>query len=200
MRRRDRWQAGRDRRPRDFGKRRHGGRGRPALRSSAARNHHQASRRAACRHAAVFSAQYGEDCVRASAGENRRGLPGGLHDGGPAAFQPEEDRSRRLLRRAHSATLRRDRRRAGEERVDGQIRKQIPSRRPEGSNLRGPGRPDGEARRRHRGQLRAAVRVQVDQAAQRSVPVAAYTGYYAPACGWATVWSLSGAHYQYLCF
>ncbi len=33
-----------------------------------------------------------------------------------------------------------------------------------------------------------------------SVPVAAYTGYYAPACGWATVWSLSGAHYQYLCF
>jgi hypothetical protein len=33
-----------------------------------------------------------------------------------------------------------------------------------------------------------------------SVPVAAYTGYYAPACGWGTVWSLSGAHYQYLCF
>jgi hypothetical protein len=33
-----------------------------------------------------------------------------------------------------------------------------------------------------------------------SVPVAAYTGYYAPACGWGTVWSLSGVHYQYLCF
>ena len=33
-----------------------------------------------------------------------------------------------------------------------------------------------------------------------SVPVAAYTGYYAPACGWATVWSLSGIHYQYVCF
>jgi hypothetical protein len=33
-----------------------------------------------------------------------------------------------------------------------------------------------------------------------SVPVAAYTGYYAPTCGWGTVWSLSGAHYQYLCF
>ena len=24
-----------------------------------------------------------------------------------------------------------------------------------------------------------------------SVPVAAYTGYYAPACAWSTVWSLS---------
>ena len=33
-----------------------------------------------------------------------------------------------------------------------------------------------------------------------SVPVAAYTGYYAPACGLATVWSLSGTHYQYVCF
>jgi hypothetical protein len=33
-----------------------------------------------------------------------------------------------------------------------------------------------------------------------SVPVAAYTGYYAPACGWGTAWSLSGVHYQYLCF
>ena len=33
-----------------------------------------------------------------------------------------------------------------------------------------------------------------------SVPVAAYTGYYAPACGWSTVWTLSGVHYQYVCF
>ncbi len=33
-----------------------------------------------------------------------------------------------------------------------------------------------------------------------SVPLAAYTGLYAPACSFATVWSLSGIHYQYLCF
>lgn len=33
-----------------------------------------------------------------------------------------------------------------------------------------------------------------------SVPVAAYTGYYAPVCAWSTVWSLSGNHYQYVCF
>jgi hypothetical protein len=33
-----------------------------------------------------------------------------------------------------------------------------------------------------------------------SVPVAAYTGYYAPACAWSTVWTLSGYHYQYVCF
>ena len=33
-----------------------------------------------------------------------------------------------------------------------------------------------------------------------SVPVAAYTGYYAPACGWSTVWTLTGYHYQYVCF
>ena len=33
-----------------------------------------------------------------------------------------------------------------------------------------------------------------------SVPVAALTGHYAPACGWSTVWSLSGTHYQYVCF
>jgi hypothetical protein len=33
-----------------------------------------------------------------------------------------------------------------------------------------------------------------------SVPLAAYTGYYAPACSFATVWTLSGAHYQYVCF
>ena len=32
------------------------------------------------------------------------------------------------------------------------------------------------------------------------VPVAAYTGYYAPACGWSTVWTLTGYHYQYVCF
>ncbi len=33
-----------------------------------------------------------------------------------------------------------------------------------------------------------------------SVPVAALTGYVAPACGWSSVWSLSGIHYQYVCF
>jgi hypothetical protein len=33
-----------------------------------------------------------------------------------------------------------------------------------------------------------------------SVPLAAYTGYYAPACSFATVRSLSGNHYQYVCF
>ena len=33
-----------------------------------------------------------------------------------------------------------------------------------------------------------------------SVPVAAYTGYYAPACAWSTVWTFSGYHYQYVCF
>lgn len=33
-----------------------------------------------------------------------------------------------------------------------------------------------------------------------SVPLAAYTGYYAPACGWSTVWTLTGYHYQYVCF
>jgi hypothetical protein len=33
-----------------------------------------------------------------------------------------------------------------------------------------------------------------------SVPVAALTGYYAPVCGWSTVWNLSGAHYQFVCF
>ena len=33
-----------------------------------------------------------------------------------------------------------------------------------------------------------------------SVPLAAYTGYYAPACAWSMVWSLSGYHYQYVCF
>jgi hypothetical protein len=33
-----------------------------------------------------------------------------------------------------------------------------------------------------------------------SVPLAAYTGYYAPACSYATVWTLTGAHYQYVCF
>jgi hypothetical protein len=33
-----------------------------------------------------------------------------------------------------------------------------------------------------------------------SVPLAAYTGYYAPACTFATVWTLSGYHYQYVCF
>ena len=33
-----------------------------------------------------------------------------------------------------------------------------------------------------------------------SVPFAAYTGYYAPACGFDTVWTLSGLHYQYVCY
>jgi hypothetical protein len=33
-----------------------------------------------------------------------------------------------------------------------------------------------------------------------SVPLAAYTGYYAPSCGWSTVWSLSGTQYQYVCY
>jgi hypothetical protein len=33
-----------------------------------------------------------------------------------------------------------------------------------------------------------------------SVPFAAYTGYYAPACAWSTVWTLSGYNYQYVCF
>ena len=33
-----------------------------------------------------------------------------------------------------------------------------------------------------------------------SVPLAAYTGYYAPSCAWSTVWTLTGAHYQYVCF
>ena len=33
-----------------------------------------------------------------------------------------------------------------------------------------------------------------------SVPIAALTGYDVPACGWSTVWSLTGVHYQYVCF
>jgi hypothetical protein len=33
-----------------------------------------------------------------------------------------------------------------------------------------------------------------------SVPVAALTGYLAPACGFATVWTITGYHYQYVCF
>jgi hypothetical protein len=33
-----------------------------------------------------------------------------------------------------------------------------------------------------------------------SVPVAAYTGYVAPACAFATVWTVTGFHYQYVCF
>jgi hypothetical protein len=33
-----------------------------------------------------------------------------------------------------------------------------------------------------------------------SVPLAAYTGHYAPSCTWGTVWTLSGYHYQYICF
>jgi hypothetical protein len=33
-----------------------------------------------------------------------------------------------------------------------------------------------------------------------SVPLAALTGYDSPACGWSSVWSFSGIHYQYVCF
>ena len=33
-----------------------------------------------------------------------------------------------------------------------------------------------------------------------SVPLAAYTGFYAPACSFATAWTLSGVQYQYVCF
>ena len=33
-----------------------------------------------------------------------------------------------------------------------------------------------------------------------SVPLPAYTGYYAPECGWSPVWTLSGYHDQYVCF
>lgn len=33
-----------------------------------------------------------------------------------------------------------------------------------------------------------------------SVPVAAFTGYLAPACRFATVWTVAGYHYQYVCF
>ena len=32
-----------------------------------------------------------------------------------------------------------------------------------------------------------------------SAPIAAYTGYYAPECAHALVWTLSGYHYQYVC-
>jgi hypothetical protein len=32
-----------------------------------------------------------------------------------------------------------------------------------------------------------------------SVPLAAYTGYYAPVCGWSTVWTFSGYSQQYVC-
>jgi hypothetical protein len=33
-----------------------------------------------------------------------------------------------------------------------------------------------------------------------SVPLAAYTGFLAPACGWSTVWTFSGYAYQYVCY
>jgi len=32
-----------------------------------------------------------------------------------------------------------------------------------------------------------------------AVPLAAYTGHYAPTCGWSTVWTLNGYQYQYVC-
>ena len=33
-----------------------------------------------------------------------------------------------------------------------------------------------------------------------SVPVATYSGYLAPVCTYATVWTITGYHYQYVCF
>jgi hypothetical protein len=33
-----------------------------------------------------------------------------------------------------------------------------------------------------------------------SAPIGAYTGYYAPSCGDAPVWTLSGSETQYVCF
>jgi hypothetical protein len=33
-----------------------------------------------------------------------------------------------------------------------------------------------------------------------SVPLAAYTGLYAPVCTWSTVWTLTGSQYQYVCY
>jgi hypothetical protein len=33
-----------------------------------------------------------------------------------------------------------------------------------------------------------------------SIPLAALTGYDSPACGWSSVWSFTGIHYQYVCF
>ena len=33
-----------------------------------------------------------------------------------------------------------------------------------------------------------------------SVPIAALTGYNSPTCGWSSVWSFTGIHYQYVCF
>ena len=49
-----------------------------------------------------FFRSVGEDRVRASAEKHRRGLPGRLHDGGPAAFQPDRRTkiNRRLLRQS----------------------------------------------------------------------------------------------------
>jgi hypothetical protein len=32
-----------------------------------------------------------------------------------------------------------------------------------------------------------------------SAPIAAYTGYYAPVCGYASVWTFSGYTYEYVC-
>jgi hypothetical protein len=33
-----------------------------------------------------------------------------------------------------------------------------------------------------------------------AVPIAAYSGYYAPDCGFNSVWTLSGTVYQYVCY
>jgi hypothetical protein len=33
-----------------------------------------------------------------------------------------------------------------------------------------------------------------------AVPIAAYSGYYAPDCGFASVWTISGTAYQYVCY
>ena len=33
-----------------------------------------------------------------------------------------------------------------------------------------------------------------------SAPIGAYTGYYAPECANSLIWTLTGYHYQYVCF
>jgi hypothetical protein len=33
-----------------------------------------------------------------------------------------------------------------------------------------------------------------------SAPIAAYTGYYAPDCGWSSVWTFSGYAQQLVCY
>ena len=33
-----------------------------------------------------------------------------------------------------------------------------------------------------------------------ALPIAAYTGHYAPVCGWSEVWTFSGYQFQYVCY